>query len=88
MQRCPECKLIVVGSVGVGKSALTIQLVQDIFVENYDPTLEDSYRTLVTVDGVPCMLNILDTAEFMYDNPCPAHHSHTLCCSPFRLSGG
>jgi hypothetical protein len=31
----------------------------------------------VAVDGVTCMLNILDTAEFMYDDPCPAHY-HSL----------
>lgn len=29
---------------GVGKSALTIQLIQNHFVDEYDPTIEDSYR--------------------------------------------
>lgn len=50
------------GSGGVGKSALTVQFVQGIFVEKYDPTIEDSYRKQVEVDGQQCMLEILDTA--------------------------
>ncbi|CAO3676639.1 hypothetical protein G6F56_012005 [Rhizopus delemar] len=57
-----EYKLVVLGSGGVGKSALTVQFVQAIFVEKYDPTIEDSYRKQVEVDGYQCMLEILDTA--------------------------
>ena len=53
---------MVLGSGGVGKSALTVQFVQGIFVEKYDPTIEDSYRKQVEVDGQQCMLEILDTA--------------------------
>jgi len=34
-------KIVVLGSGGVGKSALTVQFVQGIFVEQYDPTIED-----------------------------------------------
>jgi len=57
-----EYKIVVLGSGGVGKSALTVQFVQGIFVEKYDPTIEDSYRKQVDVDGQQCMLEILDTA--------------------------
>jgi len=57
-----EYKLVVLGSGGVGKSALTVQFVQGIFVEKYDPTIEDSYRKVVEVDGQQSMLEILDTA--------------------------
>lgn len=35
-----EYKLVVVGAGGVGKSALTIQLIQNHFVDEYDPTIE------------------------------------------------
>ena len=56
-----EYKIVVLGSGGVGKSALTVQFVQGIFVEKYDPTIEDSYRKQVEVDGQQCMLEILDT---------------------------
>ncbi|KAH3760661.1 Ras family protein [Pelomyxa schiedti] len=55
-------KLVVLGSGGVGKSAITVQFVQGIFVEKYDPTIEDSYRKQIEVDGQACMLEILDTA--------------------------
>uniref|UniRef100_A0A673ZXE1 RAP1B, member of RAS onco family n=1 Tax=Salmo trutta TaxID=8032 RepID=A0A673ZXE1_SALTR len=41
---------------------ITVQFVQGIFVEKYDPTIEDSYRKQVEVDGQQCMLEILDTA--------------------------
>uniref|UniRef100_A0A0X3NIZ3 small monomeric GTPase n=1 Tax=Schistocephalus solidus TaxID=70667 RepID=A0A0X3NIZ3_SCHSO len=57
-----EYKLVVVGAGGVGKSALTIQLIQNHFVDEYDPTIEDSYRKQVNIDGETCMLDILDTA--------------------------
>ncbi|PWA30271.1 hypothetical protein CCH79_00015778, partial [Gambusia affinis] len=40
-------KLVVVGGGGVGKSALTIQFIQ----VDYDPTIEDSYTKVCTVDG-------------------------------------
>ncbi|XP_074706680.1 ras-related protein Rap-1A isoform X1 [Strix aluco] len=40
----------------------TVQFVQGIFVEKYDPTIEDSYRKQVEVDCQQCMLEILDTA--------------------------
>lgn len=63
---CPqsmrEYKLVVLGSGGVGKSALTVQFVQGIFAEKYDPTIEDSYRKQVEIDSQQCMLEILDTA--------------------------
>ena len=34
-----EYKLVVLGGGGVGKSALTIRLVTDNFLEEYDPTI-------------------------------------------------
>lgn len=37
-----EYKLVVVGGGGVGKSCLTIQLIQSHFVDEYDPTIEGS----------------------------------------------
>ncbi|XP_055342217.1 GTPase KRas-like [Paramacrobiotus metropolitanus] len=62
MHNMTEYKLVVVGAGGVGKSALTIQLIQNHFVEEYDPTIEDSYRKQVVIEGETCLLDILDTA--------------------------
>ncbi|EGG18375.1 Ras GTPase [Cavenderia fasciculata] len=55
-------KLVLVGPGGVGKSCLTIQFIAQRFVDEYDPTLEDSYRKQTTVDGEECLLDIYDTA--------------------------
>jgi GTPase KRas protein len=57
-----EYKLVVVGGGGVGKSALTIQLIQSHFVDEYDPTIEDSYRKQCTIDKEQVLLDVLDTA--------------------------
>jgi small GTP-binding protein len=57
-----ECKIVVFGSGAVGKSALTIQFVQGYFITDYDPTIEDSYKRLLAVDGENVQLDILDTS--------------------------
>lgn len=61
-------KLVVVGDGGVGKSAITIQFFQKLFVTDYDPTIEDSYIQHVEVDGEWCVLD----GEFKY-----FHSSHS-----------
>lgn len=55
-------KVIMVGSGGVGKSALTLQFMYDEFVEDYEPTKVDSYSKKVLLDGEEIQLDILDTA--------------------------
>ncbi|ANZ75963.1 BA75_02242T0 [Komagataella pastoris] len=57
-----EYKIVVLGSGGVGKSCLTVQFVQGIYVETYDPTIEDSYRKQIEIDDKVIDLEILDTA--------------------------
>jgi len=53
---------VVVGGGGVGKSCLTIQLIQSHFVDEYDPTIEDSYRKQCVIDDEVALLDVLDTA--------------------------
>lgn len=55
-------KVIVIGSGGVGKSALTLQFMYDEFVEDYEPTKADSYRKKIMLDGKEAQIDILDTA--------------------------
>jgi len=62
MEANGEYKIVVLGGGGVGKSALTIRLVTDNFLDEYDPTIEDSYRKQVEIDGQTALLDILDTA--------------------------
>ena len=52
-----EYKLVVVGAGGVGKSALTIQLIQNHFVDEYDPTIEvrDGLLGFVSPGKVWCL---------------------------------
>jgi len=47
-----DYKVVILGSGGVGKSALCIQYVQGHFVDQYDPTIEDSYRKQVIISGL------------------------------------
>jgi len=55
-------RIVNVGEGGVGKSAISIQFINGTFVEEYDPTIEDSYRKQMDVDDVPCIVDLLDTA--------------------------
>lgn len=62
MSEDKQYKIVMLGSGAVGKSAITVQLVSGHFLESYDPTIEDSYRTSFNVNGENIVLNILDTA--------------------------
>ena len=53
---------MVMGSGGVGKTALIVQYVSGHFVEKYDPTIEDYYRKEADINGTPALLEIIDTA--------------------------
>mmetsp|Transcript_26379 Transcript_26379/g.37142 ORF Transcript_26379/g.37142 Transcript_26379/m.37142 type:complete len:193 (+) Transcript_26379:172-750(+) len=57
-----EYRITVIGAGAVGKSALTVRFIQGSFIERYDPTIEDSYRKHVEIDGAACVLDIMDTA--------------------------
>ncbi|KAJ6246192.1 ras-like protein rasd [Anaeramoeba flamelloides] len=62
MNKLVEYKIAILGQGGVGKSAITIQLINRHFVEDYDPTIEDSYRKPIQLDQQTFLLDILDTA--------------------------
>eukprot|EP01095_Lingulamoeba_sp_RSL-Kostka_P000216 TRINITY_DN1033_c0_g2_i1.p1 TRINITY_DN1033_c0_g2~~TRINITY_DN1033_c0_g2_i1.p1 ORF type:complete len:196 (-),score=52.18 TRINITY_DN1033_c0_g2_i1:259-846(-) len=59
----PSCyDVVVLGTANVGKSCLVIRFIRGKFVEDYDPTIEDSYRHCMTVDERECVIDVLDTA--------------------------
>lgn len=57
-----EVKIVIVGPNGVGKSSLAIMYTQSFFVDEYDPTIEDSHRKHVQINSENYLLDILDTA--------------------------
>lgn len=57
-----EYKVVLFGSGGVGKSAITVQFAAGRFVQNYNPTVEDVYRKDIAVNGEPAVVEVLDTA--------------------------
>ena len=60
-------RIAVIGGGGVGKSALTIRLYRDIFVEEYDPTIEDHYKMTRDYNEAHHDIDVLDTVEFCCD---------------------
>lgn len=57
-----EYHIVVLGSGGVGKSCLTAQFVQNVWIESYNPIIEDSYRKTIDVDGRHVILEILESS--------------------------
>lgn len=57
-----EYRVVVMGLGYVGKSAMTVRLMNGKFIEKYDPTIEDSYMKQMEVDGNAVCLDILDTS--------------------------
>ncbi|XP_066285719.1 ras-related protein Rap1-like [Branchiostoma lanceolatum] len=55
--------IVVLGSRGVGKSALITQYAENRFEEEYNPTIEDNFRKTDEIDGKSCLLDILDTGS-------------------------
>uniref|UniRef100_A0A671NAH0 GTP-binding protein Rheb n=1 Tax=Sinocyclocheilus anshuiensis TaxID=1608454 RepID=A0A671NAH0_9TELE len=45
-----------------GKSSLTIQFVEGQFVDSYDPTIENTFTKMITVNGQEYHLQLVDTA--------------------------
>eukprot|EP00045_Choanoeca_perplexa_P002188 m.23374 g.23374 ORF g.23374 m.23374 type:complete len:191 (-) comp11371_c0_seq1:94-666(-) len=59
-----ENKIVVavVGVGGVGKSSCTLRFLKNIFHDQYDPTVEETYTTQRTINGKEYKVEIIDTA--------------------------
>ncbi|KAL9647557.1 hypothetical protein ABK040_006913 [Willaertia magna] len=56
-----EIKVAVMGEGGVGKSSITRRFIQDVFVVDYEPRIEDAYRKYLNVDNKKYLVDVLDT---------------------------
>jgi len=50
------------GSGGVGKTAISLQFVRGEFSQNYIPTIEDEFNKNIVIDKETLQLEIIDTA--------------------------
>ncbi|XP_007896957.1 GTP-binding protein Di-Ras2 [Callorhinchus milii] len=56
-----DYNVVVFGAGGVGKSSLVLRFVKGTFHETYIPTIEDTYRQVISCDKSVCTLQITDT---------------------------
>ncbi|KAJ7110509.1 ras family-domain-containing protein [Mycena epipterygia] len=61
-KRTRQFNIVVLGSGGTGKIALTERFIHDTYVEKFDPTIEEQHHRQILVDGEVSPLEILDTA--------------------------
>ncbi|XP_022647891.1 GTP-binding protein Di-Ras2-like [Varroa jacobsoni] len=56
-----DYRVVVLGAGGVGKSSLVLRFVQGTFRESYIPTVEDTYRQVISCNKNICTLQVTDT---------------------------
>ncbi|CAO2641346.1 GTP-binding protein Di-Ras1 [Meriones unguiculatus] len=56
-----DYRVVVFGAGGVGKSSLVLRFVKGTFRDTYIPTIEDTYRQVISCDKSVCTLQITDT---------------------------
>lgn len=56
-----DYRVVVFGAGGVGKSSLVLRFVKGTFRESYIPTIEDTYRQVISCNKNICTLQITDT---------------------------
>ena len=57
----------VMGNSSVGKTGIVIQMTSNVFIENPESTVEESYRKRMLVDGQAVMAEFLDTSGKIED---------------------
>eukprot|EP01090_Pellita_catalonica_P023690 TRINITY_DN9890_c0_g1_i1.p1 TRINITY_DN9890_c0_g1~~TRINITY_DN9890_c0_g1_i1.p1 ORF type:complete len:284 (-),score=28.71 TRINITY_DN9890_c0_g1_i1:250-1101(-) len=57
-----EFRVLLLGAARVGKTLMVDMFVNQKFSAKYDPTIEDNYPKECTIDGLPCVLDIMDVA--------------------------
>ncbi|KAF9452511.1 hypothetical protein P691DRAFT_722005 [Macrolepiota fuliginosa MF-IS2] len=69
-------RIVVLGSRSVGKSALILRYLEGQFVENYYPTIEDSFQRSIKYNGTEYDCEIIDTAG--HDEFSLVNANHTI----------
>ncbi|XP_022240450.1 ras-like protein family member 12 [Limulus polyphemus] len=57
----PEVNIVLLGALGVGKSALTVKYITKRFISEYDPDLEDTYCKIEVLDQQEVIVRLMDT---------------------------
>jgi len=77
-----EIKIYVTGSSGVGKTSILCQFIQGIFVEEYDPTIEDVFRKITTLNDKKFLVDLNDSyhggEEYQQLRDMPYRTSHGI----------
>ncbi|XP_067928841.1 GTP-binding protein Di-Ras1-like [Watersipora subatra] len=60
-QDANDYRVVVFGSAGVGKSSIVQQFVEGTYREGYVPTIEDTYRKVISSNKSVCTLQVTDT---------------------------
>ncbi|CAG2233848.1 RASL12 [Mytilus edulis] len=59
----PDYNIVLLGQIGVGKSALTVKYITRRFIMEYDPNIEDTYTKHEDLDGTEISVHIMDTCD-------------------------
>jgi small GTP-binding protein len=62
MSQSDIVRICVLGSGGVGKTCVILRFLRDTFDPDYIPTIQDNFEKVVTHEGKPYRLHIIDTA--------------------------
>ncbi|VDN09065.1 unnamed protein product [Dibothriocephalus latus] len=74
-----EYTVVVLGSGGVGKSALTVKYVLGKFVDTYDPTIEDFYQK----ELIHCSIRTSFPVQTIVENDAFEPVEHLKASKPF-----
>jgi small GTP-binding protein len=55
-------KIGIFGSAGVGKSTCTVRFLYNNFIQEYDPTVEQTFSKEIEIDSKKIIINVKDTA--------------------------
>lgn len=67
-ERVKECNIVLLGDLGVGKTALAVRFVTRRYLHEYDPKLERNYEKNIQSSGEEVNVRLLDTVGKSWEN--------------------